>query len=99
MIKKGETKSSGQKVDAFVTWLPEYCKDCRTCVHICPVDNLSFKGDEMLSAEKCIQCLLCMNYCPDFALEVKPKPKKPAARNKAPEKKKGPAKKSKEAVE
>ncbi|MBU1186655.1 MAG: 4Fe-4S binding protein, partial [Acidobacteria bacterium] len=31
---------------------------------------------------KCIQCGLCMNYCPDFAVEVKPKPKKPSAKSK-----------------
>ncbi|MCJ7679805.1 MAG: 4Fe-4S binding protein [Candidatus Aminicenantes bacterium] len=81
MSKKDKDKRSEHKVDAFVTWLPEYCKDCRTCVHICPVDNLSFSGDEMVSAGKCIQCRLCMFYCPDFAVEVKPKPKKPAPKS------------------
>ncbi|MBU1185471.1 MAG: 4Fe-4S binding protein [Acidobacteria bacterium] len=78
----GKDKRSKHTVDAFVTWLPEYCKDCRTCEHICPVDNLSFNGDKMVSAGKCIQCGLCMNYCPDFAVEVKPKPKKPSAKSK-----------------
>jgi len=98
MSKKEKTKSSSHKVDAFVTWFPEYCKDCRTCVHICPVDNLSFKGDEMLSAGTCIQCGLCMNYCPDFALEVEPKPKKPKTRSAATAKKTTPSAKSKEAA-
>ncbi|MFC2158219.1 4Fe-4S dicluster domain-containing protein [Acidobacteriota bacterium] len=30
----------------------------------------------MVSLGKCIQCQLCMKYCPDFSLEVVPKPKK-----------------------
>jgi len=61
------------KIDPFITWAPDLCKACNTCIQVCPVDNLKFDGDEMVSLEKCIQCQLCMKYCPDFALEVKPK--------------------------
>lgn len=63
-------------IDPVITWCPDYCKHCFTCINICPVDNLEFKEDEMVSLEKCIQCQLCMQYCPDYALEVKPKTKK-----------------------
>jgi len=63
-------------IDQVITWCPDYCKHCFTCINICPVDNLEFKEDEMVSLEKCIQCQLCMQYCPDYALEVKPKTKK-----------------------
>jgi 2-oxoglutarate ferredoxin oxidoreductase subunit delta len=62
-------------LDAYITWTPDYCKHCFTCINICPVKNLEFKGDDMVSLQKCIQCQLCMNYCPDFALEVEPKKK------------------------
>jgi ferredoxin len=60
-------------IDPVITWAPDYCKHCFTCIHICPVKNLKFKKDEMQSLGKCIQCRLCMKYCPDFALEVTPK--------------------------
>jgi ferredoxin len=62
-------------LDGFITWAPDYCKHCFTCINICPVKNLAFKGDEMVSLQKCTQCQLCMKYCPDFALEVEPKKK------------------------
>jgi ferredoxin len=60
-------------IDPLITWAPDYCKHCFTCINICPVKNLKFKKDEMHSLDKCIQCQLCMKYCPDFALEVIPK--------------------------
>ena len=69
-------------IDPHITWAADYCKHCFTCINICPVKNLKFKGDEMASLGKCIQCQLCEKYCPDFALEVEPKKavtRKPAA--------------------
>ncbi len=62
-----------KKIDAHISWAPFFCKHCLTCIHICPVGDLEFRGDEMASLGKCIQCQLCQNYCPDFAIEVEPK--------------------------
>lgn len=62
-----------QRFDPHITWAADYCKHCFICVNICPVKNLKFEGDEMVSLNKCIQCQLCEKYCPDFALEVEPK--------------------------
>jgi len=70
-------------IDPHITWAPEYCKHCFTCIQICPVDNLLFEEDEMVSRHKCIQCGLCMQYCPDFSLEVDPKSPKPRTKAKA----------------
>ena len=68
--------SKRNALDAYLTWLPDYCKHCFTCVNICPVKNLEFdKDDEMVSLQKCIQCQLCEKYCPDFAIEALPKKK------------------------
>ncbi len=64
-----------RSLDDHVTWTPDYCKHCFTCVNICPVKNLEFKGDDMISHKKCIQCQLCEKYCPDFAIEAEPKKK------------------------
>lgn len=62
-----------RRIDPVIHWLPDYCKHCYTCIIICPVQNLSFELDQMVSAKKCIQCQMCMKYCPDFAIEVKGK--------------------------
>jgi len=64
-----------KKIDPYITWVANFCKHCFTCIAICPVDNLFFDEDEMTSRQKCIQCQLCMKYCPDFALEVIPREK------------------------
>ena len=68
--------SEQKKLDKHITWLPNYCKHCYTCINACPVDNLKFEGDEMISLDQCTQCRLCEKYCPDFAIEVEPKTKK-----------------------
>ncbi len=77
-----------KRIDPVLTWCPSYCKACSTCIHICPVGNLKLEDDEMVSLNKCIQCLLCMKYCPDFAIEAEPK-KKAAAPPSQSEKGKG----------
>ena len=66
-------EATRRQFDPHVTWAGDYCKHCFTCISICPVKNLKFEGDEMASLNKCIQCQLCEEYCPDFALEVEPK--------------------------
>lgn len=65
----------GRRIDPLVVWTPGYCKHCSTCITICPVKNLEFRDDEMVSLGKCTQCLLCTKYCPDFAIEVEAKKK------------------------
>ncbi|MFW6159809.1 MAG: 4Fe-4S dicluster domain-containing protein [Acidobacteriota bacterium] len=82
---KAVNEARRKKIDLVITWAPEYCKHCFTCINICPVDNLKFEGDEMVSLNKCIQCQLCMKYCPDFAIEVPPKkkPREKVIKNKA----------------
>ncbi len=65
-----------KKIDPHIEWAAFYCKHCLTCVNVCPVKNLEFKDDEMISLGKCTQCELCQKYCPDFAIEVEPRKKK-----------------------
>ncbi|HDJ23242.1 MAG TPA: hypothetical protein ENF17_05050 [Candidatus Aminicenantes bacterium] len=74
-----------KRIDPYVTWVANYCKHCFICINICPVDNLFFGDDEMASQQKCIQCLLCMKYCPDFALEVKSKKETSLAKRSSPD--------------
>tara|TARA_Y100000310_G_C20469324_1_gene709185 strand:+ start:67 stop:345 length:279 start_codon:yes stop_codon:yes gene_type:complete len=66
-------KKDMKKIDKVLSWCGDYCKHCFICINICPVKNLKFEKDEMVSLNKCIQCQLCMKYCPDFSIEVLPK--------------------------
>jgi len=68
-----EEEKERKQIDNAITWCADYCKHCFICINICPVKNLEFKDDEMISLGKCTQCQLCMKYCPDFSIEVKPK--------------------------
>jgi formate hydrogenlyase subunit 6/NADH:ubiquinone oxidoreductase subunit I len=69
-------ESKRHALEAYLTWMPDYCKHCFTCVNICPTKNLEFNADDdMISLGKCIQCQLCEKYCPDFAIESLPKKK------------------------
>jgi 2-oxoglutarate ferredoxin oxidoreductase subunit delta len=62
-----------KNIDPLIRWAANYCKHCFTCVNVCPVKNLEFNDDEMVSLGKCIRCQLCEKYCPDFAIEAKSK--------------------------
>ncbi len=66
-------EATRKKIDPHITWAGDYCKHCFTCINICPVKNLKFEGDEMVSLGKCIHCQLCEKYCPDYAIEADPK--------------------------
>ena len=81
-------------IDAHITWAADYCKHCFTCINICPVKNLKFEGDEMVSLNKCIQCQLCERYCPDFSLEVEPKQKPQDKKTRSTTESKAPAARS-----
>lgn len=64
---------------------PELCKDCRLCIHVCPLqliapsDRMNQKGfcsasfsEKQLKKEerKCTGCSLCAVCCPEVAIEV-----------------------------
>jgi NAD-dependent dihydropyrimidine dehydrogenase PreA subunit len=48
-----------------------WCKSCRLCVKICPVENLKITKQGIKILNKCTGCKLCEKYCPDFAIEIK----------------------------
>ena len=59
----------------------DLCKACGICIEICPdkvFDRDKLGYPVLARPEECSQCLLCELHCPDFALEVKRRPKKQA---------------------
>lgn len=50
-----------------------FCKSCMLCLNICSKDVFAVneRGQVVVGdADKCIGCRLCVEICPDFALEV-----------------------------
>lgn len=46
----------------------EQCRNCQTCINICPTEALSFQENWQIASEKCIFCGLCVDECPTKAL-------------------------------
>jgi len=56
-----------------VTVNPKFCKSCGICAAFCPKtvfvqDKNGFP--EVINEDKCIKCMLCVDRCPDFAIEI-----------------------------
>lgn len=50
-----------------------WCKGCGICVTLCPqkVLELSMLGKAVAAnPEKCVNCKMCSEHCPDYAIEV-----------------------------
>lgn len=74
---KGLTPVSNEKqrVRAKITFRSQWCKACGICIAYCPkkVYEADKNGKPVVTDEsKCILCKLCVDRCPDFALDVDP---------------------------
>jgi 2-oxoglutarate ferredoxin oxidoreductase subunit delta len=61
----------------------ELCKACGICIELCPekvFDRDKLGYPVVARPEECTQCLVCELHCPDFAIEVERRERKPAAR-------------------
>lgn len=57
---------------------PDKCTRCGECEKICPVQALSFQGEERFYDRKaCLGCELCVERCPAGALRLYVDPEKP----------------------
>ncbi len=45
------------------------CNGCGICVQICPVDNIKLINEKPEWQHKCQQCLRCLHYCPQEAIQ------------------------------
>ena len=61
----------------------ELCKACGICIALCPerVYDCDERGYPVVAREEdCTFCLLCELHCPDFAIEIKRRPRKRPAK-------------------
>jgi uncharacterized Fe-S center protein len=57
--------------DANVIRDPELCTMCLQCMHICPTEAISEKGDGLIVADKkCWRCGRCERVCPEGAIRL-----------------------------
>ncbi|MFX0003556.1 MAG: EFR1 family ferrodoxin [Candidatus Hodarchaeota archaeon] len=47
----------------------EQCNGCGTCEDICPVNNIILVKDKPIWQHRCQQCLACINFCPEKAIQ------------------------------
>ena len=47
--------------------LTEDCTKCRTCIRVCPANNIQL-GDKITFSDKCEACFACVNLCPARAI-------------------------------
>lgn len=52
------------------------CNGCEICVKICPVNNIKKKNNKPKWNNKCVQCMACLNWCPQKSINYTPLTKK-----------------------
>ena len=45
------------------------CSGCGTCETVCSLNNIEMKDSRPEWLHKCQQCLACINYCPENAIQ------------------------------
>jgi ferredoxin len=48
----------------------ENCTGCGLCEKVCPVQNIVLDGGRPQWLHRCEQCLACMNWCPESAIQA-----------------------------
>ncbi|MDO9099192.1 MAG: 4Fe-4S binding protein [Caldisericota bacterium] len=51
----------------------KWCKDCGICVAVCPRKVFEIDRNDrqaIVNPQDCIGCQMCVEHCPDFALNV-----------------------------
>ncbi len=56
-----------------VFFTDDKCNLCKTCVKVCPVDNISVVNNTIHWNHKCEQCYACINWCPQEAIQANKK--------------------------
>ncbi|MFX0011489.1 MAG: EFR1 family ferrodoxin [Candidatus Hermodarchaeota archaeon] len=50
-------------------YVDEKCTGCGICEQVCPVKNIEIIGSKPKWIHQCQQCLACINYCPEEAIQ------------------------------
>jgi len=50
-------------------WVNDKCNGCTICQKICPVGNIKMVDNKPIWDNRCEQCLACLQWCPEEAIE------------------------------
>lgn len=67
LINKGFNKFARTTKPFYVD--KEKCNGCGLCAKSCPTQNITLEKGKPVWNEKCYQCLRCINYCPQIAIQ------------------------------
>ena len=59
-------------------WTEEKCSGCGLCAQVCPAGNIRLEGGRPVWQHRCEQCLACLQWCPQEAIQYA---KKTAGKN------------------
>jgi len=68
---RGSYKSNMEKIHAEDEnyYSDDKCNGCGICEKLCPVDNIKLVNEKPEWQHKCEQCLRCLHYCPQEAIQ------------------------------
>jgi ferredoxin len=50
-------------------WVNDRCNGCAVCAKVCPVNNITIKEEKPVWHHACEQCMACMQWCPQEAIQ------------------------------
>ncbi|MGL1893475.1 MAG: EFR1 family ferrodoxin [Spirochaetaceae bacterium] len=69
LFKKPYNDSRRHKLDN-IFWTNSSCKQCNTCIKMCPVENIEMTSSGPKWLGKCVNCCRCYHLCPNEAIEL-----------------------------
>jgi len=54
-------------------WIDDKCNSCGICSKICPAGNIEMKNEKPIWLHRCEQCLACLQWCPQEAIQYRKK--------------------------
>ena len=50
-------------------WADDRCNGCKSCVKLCPANNIEMKENKPIWLHQCELCLGCMQWCPKISIQ------------------------------